>query len=170
MSEENENPQSGGVQEEEYEPAQQKVEQKARKEIKAYYFYDYNQGSEYSENIIAVLLPSMNTFFIKKRIKGDQILIPLSNNRFLKLWKDSRGNLLYNITCIAQPLFTHLYTTKNISGGTKSIDEDGITITIETNNAQYEIKINEEFFKTVECSFKDDLALALYHLYISYII
>ena len=169
MAEEEELQNPEGVQEEEIAQGQETQ----KKEIRSFYFYDHNQGNEYSENIIAVLLPSSETIFIKRRIKGDQVLIPLKQfkNRFLKIWKDGKGNLLYNVSTIAEPLFTHLYKAKDIEGGTKSIgiNDDSITIVIVDNfdNKKYEIQINEEFFKQIDSCMKDMLALALYHLYVA---
>jgi hypothetical protein len=171
VSEENNlNPQSGGVQEEQ-EPAQQVIEQESRIDIRSFYYYDSHQGCEYSKNIIAVLLPSGNVIYIKRRVNGDQILVPLQNDRFLKIWKDSKNNILYSITTISEPLFTELIMVKNeLYGTTAEITEDGvITVTI-VNNKRYEIKLNGQFWKQIECSLKDELALSLYHLFISPII
>ena len=79
---------------------------------KAYYFLDGQQGSEASRNILALMLPSEKIIFIKKRVNGkDQVLIPLKHS-YIKLWKDSKDNILYNTTYIDSPLFTHMHLLK----------------------------------------------------------
>ncbi|MGC9079896.1 MAG: hypothetical protein ACP5G1_04115 [Nanopusillaceae archaeon] len=166
MSEENnENPQSGGVNVEQ-EPAQNEQQYESESfRVKSFYYYDSKQGCEHSKNIFAILLPSMKTIFVKSRVYGDQVLIPL-NGKFLKIWRDDKNNLLYNITDISEPLFTKMFKTENIYGTTAEI-EDGIKATIIVDNKKYEIELNDKFFKSINCGMKDMLALALYHLYIS---
>jgi len=137
---------------------------------KAYYFLDGQQGSEASRNILALMLPSEKIIFIKKRVNGkDQVLIPLKHS-YIKLWKDSKDNILYNTTYIDSPLFTKLILLKDFN------EEDAFTTSNEHSsssyiddynaNIKYEIRIYSEFFRDIADYLNDSLAFALYHLFV----
>jgi hypothetical protein len=144
-------------------------------ELKSYYYYDSQQGEETSKNIYAVLLPSNNIIYIKHQIQKQQVLIPLNiplyyihNNNFLKIWKDSKENLLYSITSIDEPLFTKLLFNEELFNIkiNSEIEDNILSIIINDNKNTYKIKIDDEFFINTNKYLGSILAYALYILYI----
>ena len=142
--------------------------------LKTYYFFDINQGEESSKNIYPILLPSYNIIYVKHQIQKRQILIPLNipvnyihNNVYLKLWKDSKENLLYNITSIDEPLFTQLIFDENLFKIKiyDEINDSELILNIEDNKILYKIKITDNFFINVNKYIGSLLAYALYILY-----
>jgi hypothetical protein len=144
-------------------------------ELKAFYFMDSNQGQETSKYIYPVLLPSNNIIYIKQQIQKQQILIPLNiplyyihNNTFLKLWKDRKNNLLYNITSISLPLFSRIIFNEElfIIKISNDLYEGKITFNIKDNNILYKITLNDSFFIKIGKYLGSILTYALYILYI----
>ncbi|MGC9133641.1 MAG: hypothetical protein ACP5GJ_04545, partial [Nanopusillaceae archaeon] len=85
----------------------------------------------------------------------------------IKLWKDSKNNLLYSITSIDEPLFTKLIFDENLFKIKiyDEINDSELILNIEDNKILYKIKITDNFFINVNKYVGNLLAYALYILY-----
>jgi hypothetical protein len=144
-------------------------------ELKSYYYYDSQQGEETSKNIYAVLLPSNNIIYVKRQVNKQQVLIssniPLNyihNNNFIKLWRDRKNNLLYSLTSISEPLFSHLIFNEELFKLQISNDlyEDKITFNIKDNVILHKITLHDSFFINTSKYISGILTYALYLVYI----
>ena len=137
----------------------------------AKYFYDSSQGDETSRHINALLLPSGDVLYIKKKAnERDQVFVKLNTRKpaFLKLWKDTKGYLLYTISSFSEPLFSYMklldfhgsaFSTTSESSSMSFINNDD-------NDITYEIEVFSDFFGDIAEQLNDMLAFALYHIYI----
>jgi hypothetical protein len=144
-------------------------------EINAFYYHDSFQGLETSKNIYPLLLPSSNIIYIKRQIQKQQILIPfyvpvyyIHNNTYLKLWIDSKENLLYSITSISEPLFSKMLFNEDLYNIkiNSEIEDNTLSLIVSDNNNTYKIKITDNFFLQISKYIGTLLGYALYILYI----
>ncbi len=144
--------------------------------IRPIYFHSVEVYGDFSKNVFAILTPNWwSTFFIKRTNKDKILLYNPKNDSVLKMWLDKNKQMLYTITSIEEPLFTHLYTPRLTLEYDFNVYNDSVIFSVSDsidNNNTIDFEISDKVLMSLTVSDwqREALIYSLYHLYIKPII